>query len=271
MFGGMIVPVLSGGRIVLDGTDLNKSPVSEAGSHTERVGLSDGIAGTHVQSLQRAWPVLVNEEHYAVLYGAMRCNCNMLCYAMIIDLRCVKGLTLLRTTTEILGEALLTVFCVGKNIPRPRSRVRTGRVKCGWCGCAGTRGHGAEIAETSRASQQPRLGWWCGAGRNTQHCKSGADRQQTERAGAGVLEHCAPLLRRSGKRRGEMAERTPGVVSTPEHRQNAKYCQIALAEARSPEIEGLGRRLRLTSALVSQNTRRMAYLAAVINAVKRPT
>lgn len=92
MFGGMIVPVLSVGRIVLDGTDLNKSPVSEAGSHTERVGLSDGIAGTHVQSLQRAWPVFVNEEHYAVLYGAMRCNCDMLCYAMIIDLRCVEGI-----------------------------------------------------------------------------------------------------------------------------------------------------------------------------------
>lgn len=67
----------------------------------------------------------------------------------------------------------------------------------------------------------------------TQHCKSGADRQtDRERAGAGVLGHCAPLLRRSGKRRGEMGKRTPGVVSTPEHRQNAKYCQIAPAEAR---------------------------------------
>lgn len=202
MFGGMIVPVLSVGRIVLDGTDLNKSPVSEAGSHTERVGLSDGIAGTHVQSLQRAWPVLVNEEHYAVLYGAMRCNCNMLCYAMIIDLRCVKGLTLLRTTIEILGEALLTVFCVGKNIPRPRSRVRTGRVKCGRCGCAGTRGHGAEIAETSRAAKT-RLVVWRRAKHTTLQIWGRQTADRTGRGGrSGTLCAITKALRKKKRRNG---------------------------------------------------------------------
>lgn len=127
---------------------------------------------------------------------------------------------MLRTTVEMLGEALLTVFCVGKNIPRPRSRVRTGRVKCGRCGCAGTRGHGAEIAETR---QQPRPGWWCGAGRNTtlQIWGRQTDRQGTGRGGrSGTLCAITKAFRKKKRRNGEKNARCRV------HARTSPECQI---------------------------------------------